>query len=266
MDVAALKDRIRASWTEGTYAGIEQLTWQAAGPIVDACAISAGQGVLDVAAGTGNVAVLAAREGARVVALDLTPALIAQGRERTDAEGLDVTWVEGDAEELPFEDGSFDCAVSVFGAMFAPRPERVASELFRVVGPGGTVGLASWTPEGYQGRSFAITARYLPPPEAVPAPTAWGDEETVRARLSGLASSVSFERRFVRLAFASHGAMRDFFAATGPGISVGRALSGEQRAALSREQAELADELNQATDGSLAIDAEYLQVVARRRG
>lgn len=267
MDLDALRERTRAAWSEGDYALLAELTWQAAGPLVDACAVSAGQEVVDVAAGTGNAAVLAAREGARVVALDLTPTMVEQGRARTADDGLDVDWLVGDVEDLPFPDGSFECVLSVFGAMFAPRPERAAAELFRVLRPGGTVGLANWTPDGFQGRSFAISRSYAPPPDGVPPPTDWGDEAVVRDRLEGLASSLGIERRSVRFTFDSTELMERFFAAAaGPAIALRRSLAPERHEAMVEEQRRLVEEWNTATDGSVLIDAEYLQVVARRRG
>lgn len=267
MDLDALRERTRSAWSEGEYAQLAELTWQAAGPLVDACAVSAGQEVLDAAAGTGNAAVLAAREGARVVALDLTPAMVEQGRARTAEDGLDVEWLVGDVEELPFPDGSFECVLSVFGAMFAPRPERAAAEMFRVLRPGGTLGLASWTPDGYQGRSSAISRSYSPLPEGVPAPTDWGDEATVRERLENLASSLDLDRRNVRFAFDSPEAMERFFlAVAGPAIALRRSLPPERYEAMRQEQRQLVAECNTATDGSVLIDVEYLQVVARRHG
>jgi ubiquinone/menaquinone biosynthesis C-methylase UbiE len=165
---------------------------------VDACAISAGQEVLDVAAGSGNLAVLAAREGAAVVASDLTPAMLELGRMRTEGERLGVEWVEADAEALPFEDERFDCAASVFGAMFAPRPEVAARELVRVVRPGGTIGMANWTPAGFSGQWFQVAAGYGPPfPEDLPTPIEWGREEIVREPFEGLAVSIRIEPRLV---------------------------------------------------------------------
>ena len=267
MDLVALKEQTRAMWSAGDYAKLAEFTEQAAGPLVDACAVSAGQEVLDVGAGTGNVAVLAAREGAKVVASDLTPALVEQGRARTTAEDLDVEWVVADAEELPFADESFECVTSCFGAMFAPRPEQVARELFRVVRPGGTVGLASWTPDGYHGRSFALAARYRPPPDGVPAPTAWGDEAMVRSRLDGLAASIVFERRVVRITSESPEAMDAFFTEhAGSIVMARRALPPERYAAMLEEGRHLRDAFNAATDGSVILDSEYLLAVARRRG
>ncbi|MGI8441218.1 MAG: class I SAM-dependent methyltransferase [Thermoleophilaceae bacterium] len=229
--------------------------------------MSAGQEVLDVAAGNGNVAVLAAEEGAAVVASDLTPAMVELGRARTAAEGLDVEWVEADAEALPFDDGSFDCVTSCFGAMFAPRPEVVASELFRVVRPGNTVGMANWTPEGFFGRSSAVARRYQPLPAGVPAPILWGDEDTVRARFEGLAGRVAFERRTLPFASGSAEELWDFFTShAGPQVVARETMDAEDYAELTRESLAIVREHNMATDGSLLIELEYLLVVARRRG
>src|SRR3954447_6908800 len=163
MDDAAItqmKARIADAWGLGDYSKIADLILPVSRALVDACFISAGQEVLDVAAGTGNLAVLAGEEGASVVASDISPGQIELGRRRTAAEGLDVEWVEANAEELPFEDDRFDCAASVFGAMFAPRPELVAGEMFRVVKPGGTVGMANWGPYGAQGELFEVLGKY----------------------------------------------------------------------------------------------------------
>jgi ubiquinone/menaquinone biosynthesis C-methylase UbiE len=223
--------------------------------------------VLDVAAGNGNVAALAAEEGAAVTASDLTPAMVELGRARTHAEGLDVEWVEADAEALPFDDGSFDCVTSCFGAQFAPRPEVVARELFRVVRPGNTVGMAAWTPEGFFGRTSAVARRYQPLPEGVPPPVLWGDEDTVRARFEGLAGTLTFERRTVPFAFGSAEELWDFFTShAGPQVVAREAMDPEAYAELTRESLAIVDELSVATDGGLLVELEYLLVVARRRG
>ena len=268
MDVSELKDRTRFIWSQGDYPDIARLLEPAAREIVDACAISAGQEVLDVAAGTGNVAVLAATEGARVVASDLTPALIDLGRERSAAEGLDIEWVEADAEDLPFDDGSFDAVTSCFGAMFAPRPELVASELFRAVRPGGSVGMANWTPQGFQQGLFSVQSRYAPPPpEGVPPSTDWGREDVIRRRFGELAGGIEMERRTVPFRFESPEAMWEFFATrSGPAVTARRMLPPDRYAALREDMVQLFADWNTASDGSLAIDAEYLLVVARRRG
>src|SRR3954471_9821273 len=192
MDQAAvdqMKQRTAEAWGLGDYPRIAALILPVSRALVYACAISAGQEVLDVAAGNGNLTVLAGEEGASVVAADFSPAQVELGKARTAEEGLDVEWVVADAEELPFEDDRFDCAASVFGAMFAPRPERVAAEMFRVVKPGGTVGMANWGPYGAQGEMFECMAKYGPQlPEGVPNPRDWGEEDIVRERLEPHAS------------------------------------------------------------------------------
>lgn len=261
-----LKARTREAWSLGNYGEISKVTFPASEALVEACAISAGQEVLDVAAGNGNLTLIAARLGAAVVASDLTPAMVELGRERLAAEGFDVEWVVADVEDLPFEDGRFDCCASVFGAMFAPRPEVAAAEMFRVVKPGGAVGLAAWTPDGFQGKVFALGNRYTPMPEGAPRSTDWGDEQIVRDRLGGLAASIEFERRVVREEFDSPEAFFEFSRNAGPTIARARALSDEDRESLKREILGVIDEYNQAGGGRVAIDNEYLVTVARKRG
>ena len=266
-DVEALKQGTRGAWSRGDYGELAKLFEGAAAELLGACAISAGQEALDVGAGNGNLAVLAAREGARVVACDLTPAMVELGRARSEAEGLAVEWLVADAEELPFEDARFDCAGSVFGAMFAPRPERAAAELLRVVRPGGTVGMASWTPDSYQGRSFAIGRRYMSQPDGMPTSTDWGDEAIARSRFEALGARVEVSRRSVPFRFASPEAMSSFFARNaGPVIAAREAMSAQRYREMGEQTKRLAAECNLATDGSMAIDVEYLLVVARKRG
>ncbi|MEX2195363.1 MAG: methyltransferase domain-containing protein [Thermoleophilaceae bacterium] len=268
LDYDALKDRSRAVWSLGDYSRIAPLTMPAAEALVDACAISAGQEVLDVAAGTGNAAILAAREGAAVVASDLTPALLDLGRRRAEEEDLDIEWVEADAEALPFDDARFDCVTSVFGAMFAPRPELVAQELFRVTRPGNTVGMANWTPDGFPGRLFDINAKYVPPPPDLPRPSgAWGVEEAVRQRFEGLAGTLDMERRTVRWEFPSADEMAAHFEqGTGPAVAMREALSEERSAAVREDVLALIREFDRGSGDGVAVDCEYLLVVARRRG
>lgn len=267
-DFSQLKDAARHGWGLGDYVKIAQRIEDAARELVDACAISAGQEVLDVAAGTGNVAVLAAREGAAVVASDLTPAMIELGRMRTETEGLDVEWVEADAEDLPFEDGRFDCVTSAFGAMFAPRPEVVAAELFRVVLPGGTVGMVNWPPDSITGELFSVVSRHAPPPPVeLPPPTRWGLEDVVRERFSELAGSLALDRRVVRWHFDSPDDAWAFFGGTaGPAIMLRESLDDEALDRLRADVLSVVERFNRAADGSVEIDAEYLLVVARRRG
>jgi len=266
-DLDEIRDRARGMWSRGDYSELAERIESAAREVVDGCAISAGQEVLDVAAGNGNAAVLAAREGAAVVASDLTPAMVELGRARTDEEGLDVEWAVADAEELPFEDERFDCVTSVFGAMFAPRPEVVAREMFRVVRPGNTVGMANWTPDGFNGQYFQIASGYAPPPpEDLPQPLDWGREGVVRERLGELAGSILVEPRFVRWSFADADEGFRFYGGTGPSLALMDMLDEDARGRLRDEFANLIERFNTATDGSVQIDAEYLLVVARRRG
>jgi SAM-dependent methyltransferase len=266
-DFAEMKERTRSAWSLGDYAEIARAILPASRTLVDACAISAGQEVLDVAAGNGNLALLAAREGAAVVASDLTPAMVELGRARLADEGYDVEWVVADVEELPFEDGRFDCVASVFGAMFAPRPELAAAEMFRVVRPGGTVGLAAWRREGFQGRVFALGGRYAPELAAgLPDATDWGDQEVARERLDGLASSVQFERAAIRHEWNSVDGFFEFSRNAGPSLARAQSMSDEARAAMKQDTLAVIDEFNQADDGRVVIDNEYLVTVARKRG
>ena len=228
-----------------------------------AAGIGAGMRVLDVAAGDGNAAVEAVLAGATAVASDFAPLQVEQGRARVAAEGLDIEWVEADAEQLPFEDGSFDAVTSVFGAMFAPRPERVASELFRVVRPGGTVAMANWRPEGFQGRFFQVMNKYrAPEPEGIPPSSLWGTEETVRERFGPYADEISVEHETLPWRFESTQAMGEFFQKNGPRQS---AVPEEKREPLMLELLETVQEFNDADDGSVSIDVSYSVVVARKK-
>jgi ubiquinone/menaquinone biosynthesis C-methylase UbiE len=265
--LSQLKERAAVNWGRGDYARIANLILPVSRALVDACFISAGQEVLDVAAGSGNLTVLAGEEGASVVASDISPGQVALGRERTAAEGLDVEWVEADAEDLPFEDDRFDCAASVFGAMFAPRPEVVARELFRVVKPGGTVGMANWGPYGSQGELFAAQNKFGPPmPEGLAWPADWGIEENVQERLGPYASSLQMTRETVHFAFDSFEQAMQTFGSAGPSVAMREQMSPETLQELGAAAFEVIQRHNKATDGSIALDAEYLQVVARKRG
>jgi ubiquinone/menaquinone biosynthesis C-methylase UbiE len=271
MDDAAIdkmKEGAAAAWSLGDYARIADMIRPVSRALVDATFISAGQEVLDVAAGNGNLAVLAGEEGAGVVALDFSPGQVELGRARTEADGLDVEWVVGDAEELPFEDGRFDCAASVFGAMFAPRPERVAGEMFRVVKPGGTVGMANWGHYGFQAEMFELLTGFGPPPlEGIPHPRDWGMEDVVEERLGKYASSLQMTRETVRYELASFEAAMQSFGSAGPSAAARQQMDPATLQQLVEKARELVARWNQVEDdGRIVIDAEYLQVVARKRG
>ena len=194
---AAVKEKQRESWS--FFAPIELFTAPPAAHLVRHARIGAGQRVLDVGTGTGVVALTAARTGAVVTGLDLTPALLARARENAALAELSVDWREGDAEALPFDDASFDVVVSQFGHMFAPRAEVALAEMLRVLRPGGTLAFATWPPEHFVGRFFALVARYSrPPPAGMSAPHAWGDVTVVRHRLGDAVTDVRFERGTMR--------------------------------------------------------------------
>ncbi len=267
MDVDKIKAGAADAWGQGNYEGLSEMLRPAAQALADACAVSAGQEVLDVAAGDGNFALICAAEGASVVASDLAPGMVERGRRRSQAEGYDIEWVEADAEALPFEDARFECAGSVFGAMIAPRPRIAAQELFRVVRPGNTVGMAVWTPESRVTAMFRLRRAYPPPPAAdVPSLEEWGVQETVRERFGGLANTIEFERRVLPWGADSP---EDFVARMerdAPMQANAKAtMPPDDYARLRADMVALAREWA-GGDGPFSVDAEYLLIVARKPG
>ncbi|MGH9502396.1 MAG: class I SAM-dependent methyltransferase [Terriglobales bacterium] len=180
-----LKQRMRASWMAGDFGEIAKLNAREGEGFIQRIKLKPGTKVLDVACGTGNQSIPAARAGAQVTGFDIAPNLLEQARSRAAAENLKIEFVEGDAENIPYEAARFDVVMSMFGAMFAPRPEVVASELLRVCRPGGLIAMGNWTPEGFVGESFKITSRYAPPPPGMLPPALWGVEKVVSERLGG---------------------------------------------------------------------------------
>lgn len=265
MDVDAIKERTRAIWGLGDYASLSEALRPAAVELADACAVSAGQEVLDVAAGDGNLALVCAREGASVVASDLSPGMVGRGRTRSAAEGYEVEWVEADAEALPFEDDRFDCVGSVFGAMIAPRPRVVAEELFRVVRPGGTVGMTAWTKEGFSAELFALGRSYAPPSDQ-PLSDEWSVEENVRERFDGLAARFVVERReLVWEADSPEALVATLGTSAPPWVAAKQNLPAERWESLVAEALELARRWA-GGDGPLRLENEYALIVARKRG
>src|SRR5438309_1353857 len=199
IDISGFKQGQKAMWTAGDYPEIAQRIVTVGEFVAERAGAGPGIELLDVATGSGNVSIAAARSGAKVTGLDLTPKLLDAQRERAAAEGVEVTLVEGDAEELPFDDDSFDSVTSCFGVMFAPRQNLATRELVRVARAGGRVVVAAWTPAGFIGRNFRVTAGYMPapPPELKP-PVMWGDEDHVRELFAGTSAALTFERRAVR--------------------------------------------------------------------
>jgi SAM-dependent methyltransferase len=261
-----LKQRMRDTWSAGDFGQIARYSAKSAEQFVDRLQIQPGARVLDVACGTGNLAIPAARKGAQVWGIDIAPNLLEQARERASAESLQAVFEEGDAEQLPYPDAHFDVVMSMFGAMFAPRPEVAASELARVCRPGGAIAMANWTPEGFVARQFALGNRYLPPPEGIPAPVLWGDQQVVRHRLGAYASEIRTERQMVNFdyPFGPHEVVQFFSRYFGPTQVAFARLPADAQAAYAADLENLWSECNEATDGHTAVRAEYLEVVARR--
>jgi ubiquinone/menaquinone biosynthesis C-methylase UbiE len=265
--LAGLKDRTRTVWNEGEYDFIGRMLEPVGQVLVDACAVSAGQEMLDVAAGDGNVTLAAAGEGASVVATDIAAAQVARGRARTEAEGYDVEWLEADAEELPFEDGRFDAALSAFGAIFAPRPRRVAEEMFRVVKPGGTVGLTAWVPEGFSGKLLQAACSFAPPTPGVEPSAEWGKEERVRERFDGLAGSIAFQRENVSMRADSYESLWERLSTAAGGLGALRRNGPPDLLEQVRQTIEgIAREFARDEDGGLVLENAYLVIVARKPG
>jgi SAM-dependent methyltransferase len=263
-----MKEATRWMWALGDYREVAPYLQPHAEDLAVAADIRPGMEVVDVAAGNGNFAIAAARRGARVIASDLTPKMIDLGRARTESEGLTIEWQAADAEQLPFASDRFDVAASVFGAMFAPRPERVAAELVRVVKPGGLVAMANYSKAGFLGSFTELLTRFsVAPPGGVPSPFGWGDEEVVRRRFDGKASSLRLERKSVKFSFSTPEEGFAFWERTNPPlIALKTMLPPERYHELRVEGAGLMRALNAATDGSLVLDSDYLSVIARKAG
>src|SRR6266436_4004902 len=191
--IAKFKETQKQGWAH--FAPLESVTTPTAARLVKFADVQSGQRVLDVACGTGVVAITAARIGANVTGLDLTPELLERARENSGVAEVDVDWHEGDVEALPFPDGAFDVVLSQFGHMFAPRPEAAIAEMLRVLKPGGTIAFSTWPPELFIGRTFALVGRYMPPPPpGIAPPTLWGDPTVIRERLGAAVRDIVFDR------------------------------------------------------------------------
>jgi SAM-dependent methyltransferase len=265
-----LKARHRAMWASGDYPQMVETFLLPIGPrLVEACDIVAGARVLDVAAGTGNASLPAAARGALVTASDLTPELLAEGRRRAEAQGLDLEWAEADAEHLPFDDGSFDVVMSAIGVMFAPHHQDAADELVRVCRPGGRIGLLSWTPEGMLGALFRTMKPFAPPPPpGAQPPPLWGSENHLTALFGGRVDFSTLRRETLEItAFEDpHDYARHFTAYYGPTIAARANAVREGRGsefddALYR----FCDEWNRGTQNRARFEKEYLIAVGTRR-
>ena len=263
---AAIKQRQQATWSSGDYAVVGTTLQIIGETLAEAADIRAGERVLDVAAGNGNVTLAAARRFANVTSTDYVPALLDKGRERAKAEGLNVRFLEADVENLPFTDASFDVVVSTLGSMFAPDHVRTASEMMRVLRSGGRIGLASWTPQGFIGRLFKTIGAHVPPPAGVKSPALWGAEAHIQELFGDQAQEIRCERRLFNFRYLSAAhfmqIFRDYY---GPTHKAFNALDDAGKQALERDIVALLDELNVAGAGSLVVPSEYLEVVITKR-
>jgi SAM-dependent methyltransferase len=266
--VAELKQAHRSTWAAGDYAAVAELIDDAPPrDLMARLAIRPGHEVLDVATGTGNLALKAAAAGATTVGLDLTPELLDVASRRAQQNRVSVDWLEGDAEELPFEDESFDVVTSVFGVQFAPRHEAVASELARVTRPGGRIGLVAWTPGGHIGEMLKIIGSYMPAPPAYASPAGlWGDADHVQSLFAGTDVRLAFSRGRNPWRFDSAEHFAGFFETRyGPMIKARERLSAEGRWQDCRQElVEMAERRNDGADGSLLLRAEYLVAVGHK--
>jgi ubiquinone/menaquinone biosynthesis C-methylase UbiE len=269
MTANATLDEIKAkqqlTWSSGDYGKIAWLTVPLAEALVEAVEPHAGARVLDVATGTGHVAVAAARRFTDVTGIDYVPALLETARRRAAAEGLAVDFREADAEALPFPDGSFDYVLSAIGVMFTSDHGRAAAELARVCRPGGRIAIANWTPSGFVGRMLAVVGRHVPPPAGALPPTRWGTADTVRDLLGDRVSEPRSTTRAVVQRFLSPEHFADFFLSHyGPTHMAAKRLDEAGRQELRADLVSLAGEANTATDGTLAMPWEYLVTVTTR--
>ncbi len=264
-EMDAIKARMHDVWVAGDFGEVARHLEHHAEDFMARRGLRPGMQVLDVACGTGNLALLAARAGARTCGLDIAENLVEQARARAAAAGLDIEFIEADAEDIPYEDASFDQVLSMYGAMFAPRPEVAAAELLRVCRPGGEVIMANWSDEGFVAEMFQVTGRYVPLPPGVPSPVLWGRPEQARARLGSAPElevtpiPVEFEYDFSPAETVEF--YRRYF---GPTQCAFAALDADGQAALRRDLEDLWSRYNQGGPGRTQVQAEYLEVVAHR--
>ncbi len=265
-DLAAVTQVQQQIWSKGDFAMVAGIIYKVSEDLAEALDLIPDERVLDVACGSGNGAISAARRTwGGTVGADYVPALLERGRERAAAERLEVEFVEADAQDLPFEDGSFDVAISIFGAMFAPDQPKAASELLRVVRPGGRIGMCNWTPSGGVGTMFQTIAKHAPPPPGIDPPLLWGTEERLRELFGEGISDLRVESRMSRQPFRSVEHYIDFFRTYfGPIQTAYERVGSEGEQALTDDLRAFLESANTAGEKALVLEAEYLQVVATR--
>jgi len=265
-DLSAVKTRQQGAWSSGDYATVGTTLQIVGETLCEALDLRAGQKVLDVAAGNGNVTLAAARRWCEVVSTDYVPALLERGRERAAAERLAIEFREADAEALPFADASFDAVVSTFGVMFTADQDKAAAELVRVCKPGGKIGLANWTPDGFIGQLFKTIGKYMPPPAGVKSPALWGTGARITEFFGAQASSIQLEQRDFVFRYRSAQHWLDVFKSYyGPLLKTFGALDPETRTALTDDLFELIKRFNRSGDKTMVVPSEYLEVVVTRQ-
>lgn len=265
-DLTAIKGRQQQTWASGDFDRVAATITIVGELLCEAVDVHPGQKVLDVATGSGNTAIAAARRFCDSTGVDYVPALLERGRARAATERLEINFTEGDAEDIPLPDASFDVVLTTFGSMFAPNQEKAASELLRVCNSGGKIGMANWTPDGFIGQLFRVNGRHVPPPAGVKPPTLWGTEERLRELFGDRVSSLTVNRRhFVfRYLSADHWIefWRDYY---GPTLKAFAALDEAGKAALAQDMRELVGRFNRSGNETMIVPSEYLEVVAVKR-
>jgi SAM-dependent methyltransferase len=266
-DMTALKTRLKATWESGDYGVFAKYLEKGALEFFERLNIPPGTRLLDIACGAGQLTLPAARKGIQVTGLDLAANLVQQARAKAAAEGLTVQVEEGDAEDLPYRDASFDTVMSLIGAMFAPRPELVAAEMIRVCKPGGGIVMGNWTPEGHIGQMFKVIGKHVPPPAIFPSPLLWGDEATVRQRFAAGVKDLRIHRHQYPFDYPFGPAkVVDFFIEYyGPTLRAHASLSSDRQQVLHDDLTALWSRNNIATDGTTQVLAEYLEVIGTRQ-